>query len=204
MPRAGGEALPSSATGASSRPSRSGAGSPGQEAKPCPQAPQAQAPVLREAEQGAPGRGRSAALSAAGASSRPSRSGAGSRAGGEALPPSATGARSSRPSRSGAGSRAGGEALPPSATGARSSRPSRSGAGSPGQEAKRCPKWSPLSLAWIPRKQAEIQADKRSHAHRHIARPATPPINRRESRGQSPLGPSLGREGLGGCDNLNS
>ncbi|MBY0218481.1 hypothetical protein [Paenibacillus illinoisensis] len=66
-----------SAVGASSRPSRSGAGSrAGGEALPTP--PQAQAPVLREAEQVAPGRGRSPAHTAAGASSRPSRSGAGS------------------------------------------------------------------------------------------------------------------------------
>ncbi|MDQ0169769.1 hypothetical protein J2T19_001209 [Paenibacillus tundrae] len=60
-PRARGEALPPAPKAQSSRPSRSGAGSPGQEAKPCPQRQRRKAPALREAEQGAPGKRRSLA-----------------------------------------------------------------------------------------------------------------------------------------------
>ncbi|WP_433708509.1 hypothetical protein [Paenibacillus illinoisensis] len=71
-------------------------------AKPCPQRHRRKLPSFAERSR-EPGRGRSAALSAAGASSRPSRSGAGSSGRGRSAALSAAGA-SSRPSRSGAGS----------------------------------------------------------------------------------------------------
>ncbi|OPG98250.1 hypothetical protein B2I21_13075 [Chryseobacterium mucoviscidosis] len=164
----------------------------GRERSPAHRAEGATAPALRGAEQGAGQSAKPCPPRPRRNSSRPSRSGAGSRSGGEALPtapqaqqlpPFAERSRepgqkakpcpprqrrnSSRPSRSGAGSRSGGEALPVMV---------------------------PLKLGRDRRCQAEDPATKRSHVNRHIARSHPPPVNKAGVQRAEPSG-ALPRKG---------